>query len=324
VGGDGGDAFSNAIATGAGPSAVEAHSDARAGAGGAGLDGVGIGGLARARAEASGVGDALAAARALGAIAEATSVARGGTSRATSDAATEADSQGWLIARADHSGGTQATAGASATRGQSLDRSVPSETDVVARFVGDPLGFEVAAALAANPRLAAALEAAGSEVAALAFAGGDTLVSGATPGSSADFEITFSSVAILPGIALGLGLLDAEFDGTPFEQLALDVEVDGESVFAEEFTSVEAARTALDDRYIDLGVAGPGPDAPDLRVRWNLVGGQTGASYALDFLVATQVVPEPGTALLLLGGLGLLSRRRRPGSSARTCASRRR
>lgn len=328
-GGDGGDATSSAFASAEGDARVGAHSYARAGDGGENsdieiVDGevihlspAGAGGAATARAEAHGLGEVFAEARAdggigvarTGGVADATATASGGSGLAAALATSSFDGDHGIraSAAAEIAGAASANAyigfaepglalaGASSPHAASLD------------VIALPGAAQVAAALAGNPEAAAALAAAGSDSAAVlaAFGGrNDGSEASILLGVELELDVAFTE-------SLQVSFLDPELVGDGFDTLRLQIARGTDLLLDQLFDDDAAALAFFDDHVLDFG---SDPLAGTLRITLEWTAG-LGDGFGGDFLVLGRpaLIPEPAPAALLALGLVALalSRRRR-------------
>jgi hypothetical protein len=113
-----------------------------------------------------------------------------------------------------------------------------------------------------------------------------------------------------------VGLLGTESTGAGFGKLRFRVENGDETVIDELFTSANEAAEYFDGGVLEVGslsLLDPGfpghPPLPvlDLSVAFDVTSGELGSEFALDFVVAATVVPEPSTLLLVAIGIAVLS-----------------
>src|SRR5262249_11790453 len=130
--------------------------------------------------------------------------------------------------------------------------------------------------------------------------GSDDHVSVAT-----DFEIALSGVD--PSSKIELAAVDISGLGDAFEALRLTLEKNGVALGdTAHFASVDAVRSFFEDTVIDLGTGLKNGDS--LLAHFDFQGGAA-TSFGMGVGFA-MIVPEPGTAALLIAGLVLLAHRR--------------
>jgi hypothetical protein len=276
----------------------------------------------RVPADAGGDADAMASATGLGSV-EAGADARSfgpGVARAR---AFGAGASGDATATAVVSDGHSLVARARAevideARVEALSRSggeaamAPPDTDAFATSLLSPSPEALAAVLEGNPRVAEALEEAGSVLALgqLAFSNGQA--------PDCDDILLTSEFELIPGGWLPpegflLGFLDPAA-GVGEGELRFRAFFGEELLLEEEFDDPAAAALGLADSTLELTDLDPW--AGSLRLVFDFETSDLGAGFSTGILIAN--VPEPSAALLLAFGLALitLSRRGRRRSSA--------
>jgi hypothetical protein len=309
VPGAGGDAVSDATAIGAGLSRVDAWSRAHGGAGESYRPLASAGGAADATSHATGLGEVHALADATAGLgfaahngsATALAVAEGASGDATARAASSVSG----VTELSVSSGAAIDGGARAFA--RVDAGAPSLR--AAGLVGGASDVESSAALGS-------LQGGVQTVAEARF----SLAPGAGAGSQlfADLVLAFDDSDELLAQDVELIFLDPQGEGSGLESLRLTAFIGDLLVLDETALGIEAAIALLEGRVIDAGDALDAPNdfddttaPPALRVALAFESSDPGWSFDVQLRVVSQVVPEPGTALLLALGLAFLRRRRR-------------
>jgi hypothetical protein len=323
-GGNGGTANSTASATAGGVAAASATAAATGGAAGARsgtstLDG--RGGNATATANSSGLGQADASATATGGSnvfgslsgsMNGSALARANSTGASGTAFARAFSGGVLVTsiRADAIAqvGSTVNAEARAAYGSAApDFSLVAGVEAAAFVTGSPLPADIAVALAGNPNASAAgpVMILGALAAAYPANG-----SGATKTYTSDLSYSIHPSQLIASTPLRLGFLDPVSSGSGFDTLRLQIFKENVSVFDQTFGSLAAANAFFNDGVLDFGPSTNGVSGSlDLEMLMTYTSHTIGDSFGVDFVTA---VPEPGTAILLVAGLGgCIARRRR-------------
>ena len=106
--------------------------------------------------------------------------------------------------------------------------------------------------------------------------------------------------------ALKLGTFGSTGFGTGLTLLELTVSNNGTELFSRSFTSLADAQLFFSDGSFSLGTLAAGHQDVLLTAGFTFAGA---GGLAFDYGFAVTAVPEPGTWLLLLGGLALLAAR---------------
>ena len=111
----------------------------------------------------------------------------------------------------------------------------------------------------------------------------------------------------LGGEHLVVGFLDPELGGAGFDALHVEIDANGQIVFAQEFATSGAALAGLDDFIVEVPFAAfPAGKEATLRVMLSATLSGVGSSFGADF--ALWAVPEPASAgLIAVGALLLLA-----------------
>jgi len=327
-GGDGGSASSTALASSEGSASVGAFSEA---VGGDASSLVfewtvpepplkGNGGDASALADANGLGEVHAHARAvaghggidaLGGAAAATARAVGATGEAIAEASTAGGPFARIAARASSPVASPAEALAEARmEGPSLPAA--GSPNASALVTGSPADFLASDVLSDDPRARWALEEmdAFTPLASmwLGAASGDDF-SDLTLTMTSEVEISLDAMSVLDLDRVVLSSFGAEATGSSLSSIGFRVEADGTEVLSWMFNDVEAALLAFENLYLDLG---SGADAPmDYAFLLDATFDGQAATFGTGLLLGIATIPEPSVALLVSVGVAMLAAARK-------------
>jgi hypothetical protein len=296
INGSGGAAHSTAFAEGGGTSLVVARSLAQGGlAGGATTPSPGSsGGDASALATAIGKGAVSASASARGtATLTATSETR--SSGVVTFARSHLETKTPLPAMFQGGAGTETLASLS-------QRALPvgsfSTTAGYAGAFGAPTSNSNFW-FTGNPNASAAVTA-GDDVLALGyFGGGGRHYEG-------ELEIQLSSDSLSEDTQLRLAFLDPTSTGAGFDALHLQLEGNGQLLFARDFLDLASAQAALDDDLYDLALVELfDADLLSLVLSFQLDIGAAQTGFVAEFALLAHTVPEPALPWLALVGVGV-------------------